>query len=65
MMSRMNPYLDESAADSFEVIESMSNDNDTNITAEKHDARSSSHSQEALDSSNRQLDDDQVVIDSC
>ncbi|XP_044163758.1 uncharacterized protein LOC122948058 [Acropora millepora] len=59
------PYLDESdiPADSFEVSESSSHDNDTNVTAEKHDACSPSHSQEALESSNQQLDDDQVVID--
>ena len=50
-------------ADSFEVSESSSNDNVTNVTAEKHDACSPSHSQEALESSNQQLDDDQVVID--
>ena len=58
------PYLDESdiPADSFEVSESSSRDNDTNVTAEKHDACSPSHSQEALESSNQQLDDDQVVI---
>ena len=36
---------------------------DTNVTAEKHDARSPSHSQETLDGSNRQLDADQVIID--
>ena len=59
------PYLDESdiPADSFEVSKSSSRDNDTNVTAEKHDACSPSHSQEALESSNQQLDDDQVVID--
>ena len=59
------PYLDEAdiPADSFEVSESSSRDNDTNVTAEKHDACSPSHSQEALESSNQQLDDDQVVID--
>ena len=59
------PYLDESdiPADSFEVSESSSHDNDTNVTAEKHDACSPSYPQEALDSSNQQLDDDQVVID--
>ena len=59
------PYLDESdiPADSFEVSESSSHDNDTNVTAEKHDACSPSHSQEALDSSNQQVDDDQVIID--
>ena len=49
--------------DSFEVSVSSSHDNDMNVTAEKHDARSPSHSQEALDSSNQQVDDDQVVID--
>ena len=34
------PYLDESdiPADSFEVSELSSRDNDTNVTAEKHDA---------------------------
>ena len=59
------PYRDESdiPADSLEVTESSTHDNDTNVTAEKHDARSPSHSQEALDSSNQQIDDDQVVID--
>ena len=59
------PYRDESdiPADSLEVTESSTHDNDTNVTAEKHDARSPSHSQEALDSSNQQVDDDQVVID--
>ncbi|XP_044164848.1 uncharacterized protein LOC122948816 [Acropora millepora] len=59
------PYLDEAdiPADSFEVSESSSRDNDTNVTAEKHDACSPSHSQEALESSNQQLNDDQVVID--
>ena len=59
------PYLDESAipADSFEVSESSSHDNVTNVTAEKHDACSPSYPQEALDSSNQQLDEDQVVID--
>ena len=59
------PYLDESdiPADSFEVSELSSHDNVTNVTAEKHDACSPSHSQEALESSNQQLDDDQVVID--
>ncbi|XP_015755937.1 PREDICTED: probable chromo domain-containing protein LHP1 [Acropora digitifera] len=59
------PYLDESdiPADSFEVSESRSHDNDTNVTAEKHDACQPSHLQEALESSNKQLDDDQVVID--
>ena len=48
------PYLDESdiPADSFEVSESSSHDNDTNVTAEKHDACSSSHLQEALESPN-------------
>ena len=53
------PYLDESdiPADSFQVSESSSHDNDTNVTAEKHDACSPSHPQEALDSSNQQLDD--------
>ena len=35
----------------------------TNVTAEKHDACSPLHSQEALDGSNEQVDDDQVVID--
>ena len=46
------PYLDESdiPVDSIEVSESSSLDNDTNVTAEKHDARSPSHSQEALES---------------
>ena len=45
-------------------LESSSRDNDTNVSAEKHDACSPSHSQEALDSpANQQLDDDQVVID--
>ena len=59
------PYLDESdiPADSFEVSESSSRDIDTNVTAEKHDTCSPSHLQEALESSNQQLDDDQVVID--
>ena len=59
------PYLDESdiPADSFEVNESSSHDNDTNVTAEKHDACPPSHLQEALESSNQQLDDHQVVID--
>ena len=59
------PYLDESdiPADSFEVSESSSRDNDTNVTAEKHDACSPSHSQEAPESSNQQLDNVQVVID--
>ena len=59
------PYLDEAdiPADSFEVSESSSHDNDTNVTAEKHDACSPSYPQEALDSSNQQLNDDQVVID--
>ena len=59
------PYLDESdiPADSFEVSELSSHDNVTNVTAEKHDAYSPSHLQEALESSNQQLDDDQVVID--
>ena len=59
------PYLDESdiPADSFEVSESSSHDNDTNVTAEKHDACSPSHSQEALESSNQKLDNGQVVID--
>ena len=59
------PYLDESdiSADSFEVSESSSHDYDTSVSAEKHDACSPSHSQEALESSNQQLDDDQVVID--
>ena len=49
------PYLDESdvPADSFEVSESSSHDNDMNVTAERHDARSPSHSQEAFDSSNQ------------
>ena len=59
------PYLDESdiPADSFEVSESSSHDNNTNFIAEKHDACSPSHSQEALERSNQQLDDEQVVID--
>ena len=59
------PYLHEAdiPADSFEVSESSSRDNDTNVTAEKHDACSPSHLQEALDNPNQQLDDDQVVID--
>ena len=59
------PYLVESdiPADSFEVSESSSRDNDTNVSAEKHDVCSPSYSQESLDSSNQQLDDDQVVID--
>ena len=59
------PYLDESdiPADSFEVSESSSNDNVTNVTAEKHDACSPSNPQEALDSPNQQVDDVQVVID--
>ena len=66
MMTRVNPtYLDESdiPADSFEVSELSSHDNVTNVTAEKHDAYSPSHLQEALERSNQQLDDDQVVID--
>ena len=59
------PYLDESdiPADSFGVSESSSHDYDTNVTAERHYACSPSHSQEALESSNQQLDNDQVVID--
>ena len=60
------PYLDGSdiLAESFEVSESSSRDNDTNVSAEKHDACSPSHSQEeALDSPNQQLDDAQVFID--
>ena len=59
------PYLDEAdiRADSFEVTESSSHDNDTNVTAEKHDACLPSHLQEAVESSKQQLDDDQVVID--
>ena len=59
------PYLDEAdiPADSFEVSESSGRDNDTNVTAEKHDACSPAHSQEALESPNQQLDDDQIVID--
>ena len=59
------PYLDESdiPADSFEVSESSSHDNDTNVTAEKHDACPPSHLQEAVESSNQQLDDDHVVTD--
>ena len=60
------PYLDESdiPADSFEVSESSSHDHDANVTAENdHDERSPLHSQEAPDSSNQQVDDDQVVID--
>ena len=59
------PYLDESdiPADSFEVSESSSRDIDANVTAEKHDTCSSSHLQDALESPNQQLDDDQVVID--
>ena len=56
------PYLDESDIP-FEVSESSSHDKDTNVTAEKHDACSPSHSQQALESSNQQLDNDQVVID--
>ena len=44
------PYLDESdiPGDSFEVSESSSHDNDTNVTAEKHDVCSPLHLQEAL-----------------
>ena len=59
------PYLYESdiPADSFEVSESGSRDSDTNVSAEKHDACSPSHSQEGLDSPNQQVDDDQVLID--
>ena len=58
------PYLDESdiPADYFEVSESSSYDNDTNVTAKKHDAGTPSHSLEALESSNQQLDNNQVVI---
>ena len=44
-------YLDKSDipadSSSFEVSESSSHDNDMDVTAEKHDARSPSHSQEA------------------
>ena len=47
----------------IEVSESSSHDNDTNVTAEKHDACSPSHSQQALESSNQQLDNGQVVTD--
>ena len=56
------PYLNEAdiPADSFEVSKSSSYDNDTNVTAKKHDACSPTHSQEALESSNQQ---DQVFID--
>ena len=59
------PYLDESdiRGDSFENSESSSHDNDTNVTAEKHDVFPPSHLQEALDSPNQQVDDDQLVID--
>ena len=59
------PYLDEAdiPADSFEVSESSSRDNDTNVTAEKHDACSPSYLHEALESPNEQLVDVQVVID--
>ena len=58
------PYLDESdiPADYFEVSESSSYDNDTNFTAKKHDVGTPSHSLEALESSNQQLDNDQVII---
>ena len=58
------PYLDEldTPADSFEFSESSSHDNDTNFTAE-NDTRSPLHSQEAPDSSNKQGDYDQIVID--
>ena len=58
------PYLDESdiPADSFEVSESGSHDDVTNITAE-NDTRSLLHSQEDPHSSNQQADDNQVVID--
>jgi len=45
------------------VSRNVCHDNDTNVTAEKHDACSPSYPQEALESSNQQLDDDQVVID--
>ena len=40
------PYLNESdiPADYFEISESSSYDNDTNVTAKKHDACSPSHS---------------------
>ena len=59
------PYLDESdiPADSFEVSESSSHDHDTNVTAENHETCPPLHSQRAPDSSNQQVDDDQVVID--
>ena len=43
--------------------EPSSHDNDTNVTTEKYDACSPSHLQEALESPNQQVDDDQVVID--
>ena len=59
------PYLDESdiPADSFEVSEPSSHDHDTNVTAENHDERWPLPSQEPPNSSNQQVDDDQVVID--
>ena len=59
------PYLDKSdiPADSFEVSESSSHDNDMDVGAEKHDACSPSHPQEALKRPYQQLDDDRVVID--
>ena len=59
------PYLNQSdvPADPFKFSKSSSQDNDPNITAENHDTRSPLHSQEAPDSSNQQVDDDQVVID--
>ena len=57
------PYESDIPADFFGVSESSSHDNDTNVTAEKHDASSPSHSQQALESSNQQLDNNQIVID--
>ena len=55
------PYLDESdiPADSLEVSESISHDNDTNVTA-KNDTHSLLHSQ-MIPNLNQQVDDNQVT----
>ena len=64
MMTRANPtYRNQTFLLTLSKLASQAANTITNLTAEKHDARSPSHSQESLDSSNQQVDDDQVVID--
>ena len=56
-------YLDESniPADFFDVSESISHDNDTNVTAE-NDMHSLFHLQEDPDISSQQVDHNQVTV---